>query len=86
MNDRSWMYRVSSKELHMIDYCKGVEGFIHYVLSNTKNINGGSLRDVKIKSILIQMLLRSIFYKKHSWKNTCVGLYTENRMFLMRPC
>ena len=78
MNDRSWMYRVSSKELHMIDYCKGVEGFIHYVLSNTKNISGGSIRDVKIKSILIQMLSQCIFYKKTFMeKYLCWFVYRE---------
>ena len=28
----------------MMDYCNGVQGFINYVISNLRNINGGSIR------------------------------------------
>jgi hypothetical protein len=85
------MYWVSPKELHMIDYCKGIEDFIHYMLSNTKNISGGSIRYSykrrKNKKVSWSRCCHDAsFTKKRSWKNTCVGLYTENRMFLMRPC
>ena len=32
MDDRSWMYRDSPKELYKKDYCKGVECFINFAL------------------------------------------------------
>jgi len=42
------------------------------------------VRNVKIKIFSIQML-QYIFYKKSSWRDTCVGLHIENHMFLTRP-
>ena len=87
MDDCSWMYRVSIERLCRMDYCNMVEGFINYTLSNLRNISGGDIRCPckrckNKKNFSIQMLLRYIFYKKGSWKNTCVGLHTENHMFL----
>ena len=38
------MYRVSPEGLRMMDYCDGVEGFINYALSNSRNISEGSIR------------------------------------------
>ena len=89
MDDHSWMYRVSPEELCMMSYCNEIEGFIKYTLCNPKNISRGSIRCqckmCKNKSFLIQILLRCIFYKKDSWRNPCIGLHTENHMFLRRP-
>jgi hypothetical protein len=44
MDGCSWMYWVSFKGLHMMDYCNGVEGFINYAQYNLKNISGDSIR------------------------------------------
>jgi len=44
MDDRSLIYQVSPKGLHMMNYCNGVESFITYGLSNLKNINGDDIR------------------------------------------
>jgi len=44
MNDYSWMYRVLSERLRMMNYCKGVENFINYTLSNPKNIGWNGIR------------------------------------------
>jgi len=30
--------------LRMMNYCKGVQGFINYALSNSRNISGGGIR------------------------------------------
>ena len=44
MGDRSWMYRDSSYELRMMDYCNGVQSFINYEQSNSRNISGGDIK------------------------------------------
>jgi len=38
------MYRVSPEGLYRMNYCNEVQGFINYILSNHKNISGGSIR------------------------------------------
>ena len=44
MDDRSCMYRDSSEELRMMNYCNEVQGFINYLLSNLINISGGDIK------------------------------------------
>ena len=44
MNDCSCMYRDSPQGLQMMNYCKWVQGFINYTLSNMRNISGGGIR------------------------------------------
>ena len=38
------MYRDTPKMLRVMNYCKGVQGFINYALSNPRNISGGGIR------------------------------------------
>jgi len=38
------MYRDSPQGFWRMDYCNGVQGFINYILSNPRNINGGGIR------------------------------------------
>jgi len=38
------MYRDSPEELHWMDYCNEIQGFINYALSNPRNISGGGIR------------------------------------------
>jgi hypothetical protein len=38
------MYRDSPEELHWMDYCNEIQGFINYALSNPINITGGGNR------------------------------------------
>ena len=38
------MYRDSPEELHWMDYCNEIQGFISYALSNPRNISGGGIR------------------------------------------
>jgi len=38
------LYQDSPKKLHKMNYCNGVEGFINYTLSNSKNISGCGIR------------------------------------------
>jgi hypothetical protein len=44
MNDPSWMYRNSLKELYRQDHLQGVKSFINFALSNPKNISVGKIR------------------------------------------
>jgi len=44
MNDWSLMYRDTPQMLQMMNYCKGVQGFINYALSNPRNISGRGIR------------------------------------------
>jgi len=73
MDDRSWMYRDSPKELYKKDYCKGVECFINFALSNPKNTGGGEIRCscVKYKNnnfhrsdVIMIHILKKYFIKK----------------------
>jgi len=47
MDDRYYIYQVSPKGLHKMDYCNGVEGFIKFVL----NKNAQLLVYQKLKSL-----------------------------------
>ena len=38
------MYRDSPEGLRRIGYCNGVQGFINYTLSNSRNISGDDIR------------------------------------------
>ena len=38
------MYRDSHQGLRRIDYCNGVQSFINYTTSISRNINGGGIR------------------------------------------
>jgi hypothetical protein len=80
----------SPQRLYREDYCKGVESFINFALSNPKNISGGRIRCTCVKcknkkfhqsDIMIMHLL-----KKGSLRNIYVDLHTENLLFHMRPC
>jgi hypothetical protein len=59
-------------------------------LSNPKNISGGGImctcNRYKNKKFIDPDIIRCIFYKKCSWRNTCVGLRIKNHMFFTRPC
>ena len=44
IDDCSWMHQDSPQGLRMMDYCNGVLGFINYIISNPRNISGGSIR------------------------------------------
>jgi hypothetical protein len=89
MDDRSWMYRDSPQRLRMIDYCNRIQGFINYIISNPINISGGgskcSCKRCKNKKFFDPDIVTMHFLqKKGSLSNTCVGMHTENHMFLMR--
>ena len=43
MNDHSWMYRDSPQGLQMIDYCNGVQGFINFTTSISRNFSGSGI-------------------------------------------
>jgi len=38
------MYRDTPQRLWMMNYCKRVQGFINYTLSNPRNISGGGIK------------------------------------------
>ena len=84
------MYRVSLEGLRMIDYCSGVKCFINYTLSNLRNSSRGGIR-YPCKTCKNKKVSRSEYCNDASSikivnkKNTCVGLYTKNHMFLTRP-
>jgi len=44
IDDRSWMYQDSPEGLRKMDYYNGVQGFIDYTLSNSRNINGDNIK------------------------------------------
>jgi len=44
MDDRSWMYRDSPQGLRRMDYCYGVQGFINFVTSISRNFTDGGIR------------------------------------------
>jgi hypothetical protein len=60
MNDRSRMYRDSPQRLWRMDYYNGVQSFINFVKSITRNISRDGISvhagGVKIKSFFIQIL------------------------------
>jgi len=63
---------------------------IIYALSNPKNISRGGIRcpckKCKNKKFIdpdVVMMHASSTKKKSSWRNTYVGMHTENHMFLM---
>ena len=60
---------------------------IHYLIREilVKGELDVHAKGVKIKSFLIQMLYRCIFYKKSSWRNLSVSMHTENHMYLTIP-
>ena len=47
--DRFWMYRNSPQELYREDYCKEIQDFINFILSNLNNISGGGIRCPYVK-------------------------------------
>jgi len=59
-DDWSWMYQDSPEGLHMMNYCNGFGNFINYALSNPEILVEAVLdvyvRDIKIKSFLMQIL------------------------------
>jgi hypothetical protein len=91
MDDRSWMHRDSPQGLQMMYYCNEVQGLINYALSNLRNISGGGIRCLcnkcKNKTFLdLDVVMMHLLQKKKgSWRNICVGIHTENYMFLMIP-
>ena len=84
------MYRDSSEWLCVMDYYNGVEDFINYALSNSRNISGCGIRcpcnRCKNKTFLDPDILTMHLLQNSSWRNTCVGLHIKNHMFFMRPC
>ena len=83
MDDHLWMYRNSPKWLYRKDYCKGVDGFINFALSNLKNISRGEIniwrilvevkldvhvKSEKIKSSTNKMLWWCVLLKRVHWK------------------
>jgi len=43
MDDRSWMYQDSPQGLRRMDYCNGVQGFINFATSISRNFTDGSI-------------------------------------------
>ena len=65
MDDNFWMYRVSPKQLHMMNYCNGVEGLVNYTLSNPKNISGGDIKtSCKNKNFINLDVMMHVLQKK----------------------
>jgi hypothetical protein len=90
MDDCLCMYQDSPGRLRRMDYYNRVEGFINYALSNMRNISGGGIRCLfkrfKNKKFLdLDVVTMHLLQKKVHEKNTCIGLHTENHMFLTRP-
>ena len=82
MDDRSWMYRVSLKELCMMDYCNEVEDFINYTISNSKNISEGGIRypckKCKNKKFLnLNVVIMHLLQKRVHGKYMCWFAYEE---------
>jgi hypothetical protein len=44
MDDRSWMYQDSTQGLRRMDYCNGVQGFINFTTSISRNFTDGGIR------------------------------------------
>jgi hypothetical protein len=44
MDDGSWMYRDSPQGLRRMDYCNGVQGFINFTTSISRNFTDGGIR------------------------------------------
>jgi hypothetical protein len=44
MDNRSWIFKVSSKRLQRMKYCNRIKGFINYTLSNPRNISRNGIR------------------------------------------
>jgi hypothetical protein len=89
MDYHSWMCRGSPKWLYRMNYCNEIQSFINYILSNSINISGDSIRcpykRCKNKKFLNPDVVTMHLLQKGSWINICVVLYTENHMFLARP-
>jgi hypothetical protein len=75
----------------MQNYLKGVESFINFILSNSKNISGDEIRcsSAKYKNkkfhhkvVVMIHLLKNDFAKKY----LCWFTHYKNHMFLMKPC
>ena len=74
MNDPSWMYRNSLKELYRQDHLQGVKSFINFALSNPKNISVGKIRcscvkcknkKFHYKNVVMINLLKKRFIEKY---------------------
>jgi hypothetical protein len=74
------MYRDSLKGLYMMHYCNEIQSFINYILSNSINISGGSIRypykRCKNKKFINPDFVTMHFLQKSSWINICVVLHT----------
>jgi len=44
MDNHSWMYRDSSQGLPRMNYCNGVQGFINFTTSISRNFTDGGIR------------------------------------------
>jgi hypothetical protein len=44
MDDHSWMYRDLPQGLRRMDYCNGVQGFINFATSISRNFTDGGIR------------------------------------------
>ena len=97
MDDHSWMYRDSPQGLRRMDYCNWVQGFINYATSIPRNFTNGGIRCPcrkckKLKflhqDVATMHLLTKGFMEDYlcwcSWRITCVGMHTENYLFLIR--
>jgi len=89
MDNRLWMYLDSPQGLYREDYSRGVEGFIDFSLSNSKNISEGKVKCLcmkyKNKKFLQLDVVMTDLLRKGFVKNSCVGLYMENHVLLTRP-
>jgi hypothetical protein len=85
---RSWMYRDSPQELQRMDYCNGVQGFINYATSILINISGSGIRcqckRCENKKLLHPDIVTMHLLHKGFMEDTCVGMRTENHLFLTR--
>jgi hypothetical protein len=73
-------------EIHLIglyikDYCKEIEGFINFSLSNPKNISRGWIRYSCVKG-----KNKKFYHSDVVMMHTCVNLYTYNFIFFIRSC
>ena len=88
MDDRSWMYRDSPQGLRRMDYYNGVQGFINFATSIPRNFTNGGIRcpcrKCKNLKFLHQDVVTMHLLTKGFMRITCVGMHTENYLFLMR--
>jgi hypothetical protein len=77
------MYQDSPEELHKIDYCNEIQGFINYAIFNPRNISEDGIRCLYkrcknkkfLKPIVITMHL---LYKWFMEKYLCLFIYGES--------